>query len=249
MGTASAQTSNLPLHTTGLEHLGLTVPDVQKSADLFGRIFDPDLYKEKAGPLRCYVKLGVGYIAIGGNPNAPAKIDHVCALVENYDPQAMRKSLEEAGLKTGAAGMIPDPDGFRLQLLGVPGGLAKTTEPAGRVIEGPGIVQPLGLDHIMLNVADLDATTAFYRNFFGKESQRTQSPARVWFDISGTRLGLQPLEGRLPGVDHFCIKVKGIDPRGTPERLQALGVEMPPSNDEGLLRFRDPYSIVVELKS
>ena len=245
LGTSTAHASELPLHTTGLEHLGLTVPDVAKSANIYGRIFDPDLYKEKDPPLRNYVKLGVGYIAIGGNATVPAKIDHVCALVENYNAAEMRKSLDDAGLKTGAVGMVPDPDGFRLQLLGTPGGLAKTTVPAGRIVEGAGIVTPVALDHIMLTVADLDATAAFYRHFFGMESQRTKNPARVWFNIAGTRLGLEA--GRQPGVDHFCVKVTGLDRRATPEKLKALGVEIAPSNDEGLLRFRDPDGIVVEL--
>jgi catechol 2,3-dioxygenase-like lactoylglutathione lyase family enzyme len=251
LGTGAAQAASdapLPLHTTGLEHLGLTVPDVAKSANIYGRIFDPDLYKEKDPPLRNYVKLGVGYIAIGGNATAPAKIDHVCALVENYNAAEMRKSLEDAGLKTGAVGMVPDPDGFRLQLLGTPGGLAKTTVPAGRLVEGAGIVTPVALHHIMLTVADLDATAAFYRHFFGMEAQRTKNPARVWFVIAGTLLGLEAATaGKQPGVDHFCVKVTGLDRRATPEKLKALGVEIAPSNDEGLLRFRDPDGIVVEL--
>lgn len=250
VGSGPAQASELPLHTTGLEHLGLTVPDVEKSANIYGRIFDPDLYKEKNPPLRCYVKLGVGYVAIGGNATAPAKIDHVCALVQDYKPEEMRKSLEEAGLKAGGVGMVSDPDGFRLQLLGTPGGLAKTTVPAGRIIEGPGILQPVGLDHIMLIVADLDATAAFYRKFFGMEASRTKNPARVWFDVAGTRLGLEAASGgKQPGVDHFCVKVMGLDRKSTPEQLQKAGVEMTPPNDEGLLRFRDPNGIVVELKS
>ncbi len=245
----SAEASELPLRTTGLEHLGLTVPDVEKSANIYGRIFDPDLYKEKDPPLRCYVKLGVGYVAIGGNATAPAKIDHVCALVENYNQPEMRKSIEEAGLKVAGAGMVPDPDGFRLQLLGVPGGLAKTTVPAGRIIEGPGIVQPVRLDHIVLIVADLDATAAFYRKFFGAEASRTKTPARVWFDVAGTRLGLEAASGgKQPGVDHFCVKVMGLDPKSTPDQLKKVGVEIVPSNDEGLLRFRDPNGILVELK-
>jgi catechol 2,3-dioxygenase-like lactoylglutathione lyase family enzyme len=250
VGAGSAFASELPLRTTGLEHLGLTVPDVEKSANIYGRIFDPDLYKEKDPPLRCYVKLGVGYVAIGGNATAPAKIDHVCALVQDYKPDEMRKSLEEAGLAAGRVGMVSDPDGFRLQLLGVPGGLAKTTVPAGRVIEGPGIVQPVGFDHMVLVVADLDATAAFYRKFFGMEASRTKNPDRVWFNVANTRLGLEAASGgKQPGVDHFCVKVMGLDRKSTPEQLKRVGVEIVPSNDEGLLRFRDPNGIVVELKS
>jgi catechol 2,3-dioxygenase-like lactoylglutathione lyase family enzyme len=189
-------------------------------------------------------------VAIGGNATAPAKIDHVCALIQDYNAQQMGKSLEEAGLKAGGVGMVSDPDGFRLQLLGVPGGLAKTTVPAGRVVEGPGIVQPVGFDHMVLVVADLDATAAFYRKFFGMEASRTKNPDRVWFNVANTRLGLEAATGgKQPGVDHFCVKVMGLDGKSTPEQLKKVGVEIVPSNDEGLLRFRDPNGIVVELKS
>ena len=222
--TPRAPAADPLLHTTGLEHLGLTVPDVEKSAAFFGRIFDPGIYKEKAAPLRCYVKLGVGYIAIGGNATAAAKIDHVCALVDNHE-----------------SGMTADPDGFRLQLLPIPGGLAKTTEPAAPVGESS-LVTPIGLDHILLTVSDLDRTAAFYRNFFGMETERTKT--RVWFNVAATRLGLET--GKQAGVDHFCVKVKGLR-RDTPEKLKALGALIEPASDEGLLRFRAD-GIRVELK-
>lgn len=249
IGGGRAQAADLPLHTTGLEHLGLTVPDVDKTGKFYGRIFDPALYKEKNPPLRYYVRLGTGYIAVGGKAGATPKIDHVCALVQDYQPQQMRQSLEEAGVKVGAVGMIPDPDGFRLQLLGTPGGLAKSTVPAGRISEEEPVVQPVGLDHIMLIVADLEPTAAFYRRFFGMEALRTKNPERAWFDAAGTRLGLEQASGgRQPGVDHFCVKVANLDRGTTPDKLRKLGVEMAPSNDEGLLRFRDPDGILVELK-
>jgi hypothetical protein len=40
---ALAQGSQLPLKTSGLEHEGFTVPDPQKSAAFYGRIFDPQI--------------------------------------------------------------------------------------------------------------------------------------------------------------------------------------------------------------
>ena len=36
-----AQEPLLPLHTGGLEHIGMTVPDQEASAKFYGRIFDP----------------------------------------------------------------------------------------------------------------------------------------------------------------------------------------------------------------
>src|ERR1700733_11363044 len=82
---ARAQNPPLPLQTTGLEHLGMTVPDQKASADFYGRIFDPQLFQEKDPPPRFYVRLGTAYLAFGGTatPDVPAKIDHFCALVKD----------------------------------------------------------------------------------------------------------------------------------------------------------------------
>ncbi len=127
----------LPLHTTGLEHIGMTVPDQKAAAEWYGRIFDPQLFQERDAPPRYYVRMGSAYIAFGGTrgEDTTPKIDHFCALVKDYKPDEMRAALEKAGIKMGAGrfGMPTDDDGIRLQLLGVPGGLAKTIIPSTRI--------------------------------------------------------------------------------------------------------------------
>src|SRR5580693_2060843 len=62
------QGSELPIKTSGLEHLGMQVPDQEASAKFYGRIFDPQLFQEKDPPPRFYVKIGISYIAFGGLP-------------------------------------------------------------------------------------------------------------------------------------------------------------------------------------
>jgi catechol 2,3-dioxygenase-like lactoylglutathione lyase family enzyme len=110
--------ADLPLRTTGLEHIGMTVPDQEATAKFYGRIFDLQLFQESDPPPRFYVRTGISYIAFGGGAGMPARIDHFCALVEDYKAQDMRKSLEDAGITVqgrGALGMPADPDGLRLQ--------------------------------------------------------------------------------------------------------------------------------------
>jgi catechol 2,3-dioxygenase-like lactoylglutathione lyase family enzyme len=249
-----ARGADLPLRTPGLEHLGLTVSDQKASAEFYGRIFDPQLFQEKDPPPRFYVRTGIAYLAFGGvsQNNPKPKIDHFCALVEDYKPQEMRKTLEEAGVPIGpgAFGMATDPDGMRLQLLGVPGGLARTVIPAPRVTQDEAAVQAIGLDHIMLTVSDLEKSSAFYRKFFGNEISRTKKPARVWFAVANTRLGLEDAGAtKMPGVDHICYRVAGYNRKLAAERLKKLGAEIASSNDEDLLRFRDPNGFTVELKA
>jgi catechol 2,3-dioxygenase-like lactoylglutathione lyase family enzyme len=243
----AAEAAPLPLDTTGLEHIGFTVPDPEATAKFYGRVFDPQLFQEKDPPPRFYVRFGIAYAAFGGSAGVMPKIDHFCALVKDYKAQEMRKAVEEAGIAmgTGPVGMPTDADGLRLQLLGVPGGLAKTIIPAYRVNQDDAAVQPIGLDHILLHVSDLERSVAHYRKFFGMEASRTKNPARVWFGVAKTRLGLeQVVAGEAPSVHHICVRVARI----IPDRLKAVGVEILPANDEKLLRFRDPNGLLMELK-
>ena len=118
------------------------------------------LFQERDPPPRFYVKIGISYIAFGGiaetAPNKAARIDHFCALVEDYKPQEMRKALEATGIPMsgpGALAMAQDPDGLRLQMLGVPGGLARTIIPSRRISQDEPAVQAVGFDHIVLAVS------------------------------------------------------------------------------------------------
>ncbi len=243
----AAEAAPLPLDTTGLEHMGFTVPDPEATAKFYGRIFDPQLFQEKDPPPRFYVRFGIAYAAFGGSAGVTPKIDHFCALVKDYKAQETRKAVEDAGIAmgTGPLGMPTDADGLRLQLLGVPGGLAKTIIPAYRVMQEEAAVQPIGLDHIMLHVSDLEQSVAHYRKFFGMEASRTRNPTRVWFGVAKTRLGLeQAAAGEAPSVHHICVRVARV----IPDKLKAAGVEILPANDEKLLRFRDPNGLLMELK-
>ena len=250
-GQESSSSAELPLRTTGLEHLGLLVPDVASAGRFYVRVFDPALHKEREPPLRYYVPLGVGYIAIGAAGERPTQIDHYCALVEGYDPRAMAERLQADGLPVGRFGMIPDPDQLRLQLLRVPGGLATSTEPAGRIADEEPVVTPLALEHVLLRVSDLDRALPFYRTFFGRESTRTAGSEPVWFQIADTRLGLQgTAAGETPRIERFCVKVAAFDRNAVAAKLATLGATLVVSaNDGNELRFTDPDGINVALRT
>jgi len=250
-----AEASQLPLHTSGLEHIGMTVPDQEATAQFYGMIFDPQLFQERDPPPRYYVRLGTSYIAFGGfgtnATNTQPRIDHFCALVRDYKAPEMRKALDEAGIPMGQGpgGMANDPDGLRLQLLGVPGGLARTIMPSTRLSTEEPAVLALGFEHIVLAVSDLEKSAAHYRKFFGMEASRSRKPDRVWFAAARTKLGLQAVgAGEMPKVDHICIRVARFDRRTILDKLKELHAEIVSSNGEGLLRFRDPHGMLMELK-
>jgi len=255
IGRSQAPQRLLPLNTTGLDHLSITVPDSKAAATFYARIFDPQVFHERTGVQRYYVRLGSAYIAFGPQANRTPYIDHIAAAVIDF-PEAdfgnpeVKAQITAAGLTAppGALPMLADPDNLRLQLVNATHGLFDTLMPGGRVTTEPAALTPVGLDHIMLSVADLDKSTAHYRKLFGQEMARERSSERVWFRIADTRLGLEPLpEGQKPAVSHFCIKVAGFDRKAAVEKLQKLGIHSEPGGEKGTLRFRDLHDLPVEV--
>jgi predicted enzyme related to lactoylglutathione lyase len=248
--TAAEIAAQLPLKTTGLEHVSIQVPDVQAAAEFYGKVFNPKLRKEKDPPLRYYVPLKVGYIAIGAARDRPVIIDHYCALVENYNRAAMTERLKQEGLQTGRFGMFPDPDGAQLQLLGVPGGWAPTIIDADPISTAPPVVQPIALENVIIQVSDLEKALAWYRKFFTGKLTRA-GPDRAWIQIAGTRLGLQKAAGETkPGISSFCVTVARYDHKAVPGQIEKLGGEIikTTAQDKGVLRFRSPMGLMVDIK-
>jgi catechol 2,3-dioxygenase-like lactoylglutathione lyase family enzyme len=244
--TAAQIAAALPLDTLGLEHIGTVVPDVTRAARFYSSVFNPPLYKERDEPLRYYVTLDPGYIALGSRANEPrAFIDHDCALLRSYDRAAMARRLEADGLPTGRFGIIPDPDGLGLQLLAVPGGLAGTTVAAGRLVESQPLVRPRGLAYVVRYVADLSRSAAFYRRFFGPELP--DEAGGLAFRAAHTRFVLRPVPaGEAPRIDRFGVNVARFDAAAVARGLEALGARVVSAAPERL-HFRCPDGLGVEL--
>jgi len=253
--SASAQPSLLPLHTTGLDHLSITVPDPQQIATFYGKIFDPQIFHERTGVQRYYVRLGQAYIALGPQPNVTPWIDHIAAAVvdfveADFGKPDVKAQITAAGLAAppGVLPMLSDPDNLRLQLVNATHGLFDTLMPGGRITTEPAALTPVGLDHIMVSVSDVEKSAVHYRKLFGPEAAREAQGKRVWFRLANTRLGLEAAPaGQKPAFSHFCVKVAGFNRAAAIERLQKLGVKVETGSEKGTLRFRDPNNFTAEV--
>jgi catechol 2,3-dioxygenase-like lactoylglutathione lyase family enzyme len=251
----SANATLLPLNSTGLDHLSITVPDAQKAAAFYGRIFDPQVFHERTGVQRFYVRLGSAYIALGPRADAMPYVDHIAAGVvdfveADFGNAEIKAQLTAAGLTAppGVLPMLSDPDNLRLQLVSATHGLFDTLMPGGRVTTEPAAFTPTGLDHIMISVTDVEKSVAYYRKLFGMESTREDHGKRVWFKLADTKLGLEPAaSGQKPGFSHFCVKVAGLNRAAAIAKLQKLGVKAETGAEKGTLAFRDLNGIPVEL--
>jgi catechol 2,3-dioxygenase-like lactoylglutathione lyase family enzyme len=254
----------LPLKNLGLEHLDIVVPDTAASAQVYKRIFRTVLHEQPfQGNIRYFILLGdlpqdrqVGYIAIGAAGTRPTSIGHYCALAERYDRAGVAQALGAAGYSAGsggAFGMLPDPDGLELQLFQPPAGLVTAAVPSTLPVERDGLVRPVGLDHVLLHVTDIDKSLPYYHLIYGADIKtvKESNPDRLWLELEAdTRLGLQKTPaGQQPRIDHYCIKVEPFDRDAVAAGLRDIGVRVLPSPDEPkVLRFADNYEITVELK-
>jgi catechol 2,3-dioxygenase-like lactoylglutathione lyase family enzyme len=257
---ARAQARALPLKNLGLEHLDIVVPDTAESARFYKRVFSSPLHEQDfRGGKRYFVLLGdlppdrqVGYIAIGAANGRPIAVGHYCALAESVDLAAIGKELAAAGYPEpgGGFGMIPDPDGLELQLFKPPAGLVTAAVPSSLDVADDGPLAPLGLDHVLLAVADRQRALRYYRLMYGEglETADAEVPERVWFNLArNTRIGIEPVPaGTSPHFVRFGIKVAPFDSTAAARALRAAGAEVlieVPS----MIRFRDNYGITLEV--
>src|SRR5215475_5401115 len=185
---AAAQSKLLPLNSSGLDHLSMTVSDAVTAATFYGKIFDPQVFHERSGVQRYYVRIGSAYLAFGPQANATPYIDHIAVGVidfveQDFSKPEIKNQITAAGLAAPVGGlpMLTDPDNLRLQLVNTTHGLFDTLMPGGRVTIEPPALTPLGLDHIMVSVTDLEKSIAHYRKLFGQELSLEKNPERVWF--------------------------------------------------------------------
>ena len=140
-----------------LEHVGLTVTDVDASVAWYARMFDSQVVQELSWPetrvRAVYVTLGQdgSLLELFQRPGADrahdpdpsmAKYEHLCVQVSDLD--AAFADLESKGVQVafgprlakrhGRIAMVIDPDGFRIELLEVltPERHAELARAAGR---------------------------------------------------------------------------------------------------------------------
>lgn len=130
------------------------------------------------------------------------------------------------------------------------------------------MIKPLGIDHIVLRVRDLEAALHFYIDLLGCMLERRQEAIGLIQVRAGSSLiDLVPLDGRLGrmggagpavegrNVDHFALRIADYDEAALRQFLSAAGVCIGEAGSrygaegEGpSLYISDPDGNTVELK-
>jgi lactoylglutathione lyase len=97
----------------------------------------------------------------------------------------------------------------------------------------------VGINHVALEVGDVDEAIEFYGRFFSFEL-RGRRPQMAWIDAGDQFIALARGEGGK--LDHVGIVVD--DKEAVRQAAQAAGLQVAPS---GNLRIRDPWGNVLEI--
>ena len=146
--------------------------------------------------------------------------------------------------------MWPDPDGLELQLFQPPAGLVTAAVKSPLPVGGEGLVAPLGVDHVLLQVSNLDRSLAVLSGAL-RRGGRT-APRREWACL----VPVGARDARWTGADapggvriaHYAFTWRRSTGALT-NRLRELGARMLPAPDEpDVVRFADNNGIIVELR-
>lgn len=131
------------------------------------------------------------------------------------------------------------------------------------------LVRVTGLDHVVLRVADLERSTAFYRDVLGCEVEKWQPELGLLQMRAGSALiDLVTLDGRIGreggvgparegrNLDHFCLRLASFDEAALRAHLAAHGIAVGQTAErygaEGYgpsVYIQDPDGNTVELKA
>ena len=243
--------SDTPLHLAALDHVAIAVTDVDRSVVFYSRIFGNTVLKDKRSTRR-YLKLGPCYVAIAPPAQGqPAhRVDHICAGVQGFQMDAVKKILADRGIasRESTVGLFAnDPDGIQVQLFTIDSWneLSSTAAPES-IPDSTPIFRPTGLDHLLLRVNDPEKSAVFYAKIFGPVTQRANN--RTWFQCGKSRIGLIAADADHPtGVDHFCVAADKFDYDAVTKKLEEAGAKVQPPEVAGAPEFRDPENILVQV--
>lgn len=239
-----------------LDHLAIAVDDNERSIRFYSRVFGNEALKEKNGP-RHYIKLGPrNYIAMAP-PAAGEKsriVHHICPGIVGFDHAATKRALDQLGLKyreSPTVGFfVGDPDGIQIQLWTENSWqpTLKTAIPANLPSQGEPLIRPTALDHVLINVSDVDRAIPFYEKLLGPIINPKSRPRRTWFSGGGkdrVALGLAGPGYKL-GVDHFCLTAP-FERAPLAKGLEAAGATIIKGDVAEGLDFLDPNGIHVQI--
>jgi len=237
---------------TALDHIELYVSNSETTRNLLVRLFGGAVKSRSA---KRYQRLGASYVAFEQAPetNPAARMDHFSVSIKSLQMERLHAFLNQRGVTyrdypSGRDTGINDPDDIRMQL-SPEEGWSLLTEPNFRnetvATAEASLFRPTRLDHVLLNVTDVEKSAAFYRKILGPPTESRSG--EVWFSVGVSRLGLRNIAaGERSGLNRIGILAESFDRAAIADRLLRLGisVEIAGGNTTNSVALRYPDGLI-----
>src|SRR6516164_3329406 len=250
LAAASSTAQAAPLfRPSQLNHVTLWVSDLERSRAFYRNLFGGPQWTVSPDALCCF-DLGANPLGLYLNPaGAPVGIDHFCIGLRDFNGDTALSTLKQQSIdaQKAANGGIEFRDLDRIKVELVPENYRnRGAEPQkGPQPPAQSLFRPVGLNHVTLQVANLERATKFYQSLFGPsfDGQRAGTTFRLGMGVLGLITdGVNPV-----GVDHFCVSVEGYEPDAVSEKLKQNGIPSQRLYSPNQVYVRDPDGVLVRL--
>jgi catechol 2,3-dioxygenase-like lactoylglutathione lyase family enzyme len=249
---STARAAELPFGLSQLNHLTLNVADLERSRAFYRKLFGgPQWTFRDSLRLERQVSFDLGSNPMGLylNPRGtPVGVDHFSIGLRDFDGDTALSTLKQHSMDAENAANLQfrDPDRIKVELVPENYQNREAEFPEGPQPHVQSLFQPVALNHVTLQVANLEKSTKFYESLFGPSSGN-DSHGEPHFRLRTGAFGLTTYGVNPVGVDHFCVSVEGYEPDAVSEKLKQNGIPSQRLYRPNQVFVRDPDGILVQL--
>src|SRR5215831_8034535 len=250
LAAASSTAQAAPLfRPSQLNHLTLNVSDLERSKAFYSKLFGGPQWT--VSPALESFDLGANPLGLYLNPRGTrVGIDHFCIGLRDFNGDTALSTLKQQSIDAQKAVndvgiQFRDLDRIKLELVPENYRNPRAEPQNGQQPPVQSLFRPVGLNHVTLQVANLERATKFYESLFGPFfDQRARSTT---FRLGMGLLALINYDVNPVGVDHFCVSVEGYEPDAVSEKLKQNGIPSQRLYQPNQVFVRDPDGILVQL--
>ena len=230
-------------HATSINHLSLTVPDVEKAGEFYAKVFGMRVINDMGARGRM-LGLRRNYLALFRGDKAG--LNHFSPGVDGLDEAGVGAVLKANGYEPFERApniwACLDPDGTQNHLSET---MRREDEVSAAYRKDPNpdsILHGVDVNHVALRVSDVGRSVEWYQKLMGL-TVISRSASNAFLGLGGNFLALfQRREGG--GADHFCFSVEDYVPERVMAKLATHGIDS--TRREDRVYFKDLNGLTVQ---
>lgn len=233
-----------------LNHLSLDITQAEHSEEFYRVVFGLTAVSHGRGGRDTFMHFSQGFLNM--RPSGSAGMNHFCFSIKDFDGNGVYQLLDLAQTEPFRMGgrnlHCYDPDRLNVQVQEEQHGWGRIN--GSQLVDADkGLFKTVHIHHVSLNVTDIAESQKFYQEIFGLPLiSRNEKSKRVLLGV-GPSAWLELNEAEQAEMNHFCYAVENFDAKKLPDELEDWVTGEISEPEPGVIRFKDPQGITVEVTS